>query len=300
MPRTHSGVRGRGDQPRIPSAPARGGSRGGRSPADASEGDCGPLPFSRTAERSSRSEAHCEAPGRQRRSGGPSGPAPPSGEGNGSRARGGSGCPGEVARVGRGCRRLERSPPVPTTSRPPSPKGGGDRGGGGAPGPGAPPGSSSGPGIRACSHVSGSAACTWASSGFPSGWATVCATDGRRQSYPNSGPGVKTMSCPARARIHPSPDRVGCHAGAEASRPGTVRHTTEHAPPGSARELSLTERGRLAVFQAGPDGPRDRRSPGVQGGARRRARAPSTTAAALSGPATVGWRAAPGRDPRWP
>ena len=204
----HSAGRGpRGRQP-TPSAPAPGGSRGGRPPADACEGGCGPLHFSRTAEQSSRSGAHCEAPGRQRRSGGPSGPAPPSGEGNGSRPRGGSGCPGEVAHVGRGSRRLERSPPVPTTSRLPSPKGGDDRGGGGAPKPCAPPGSSSGRGIRACSHVSGSAACTWASSGFPSGWATLCATDGRRASYPNPGPGVKATPCPSAVRIHLPPDRV--------------------------------------------------------------------------------------------
>lgn len=97
---------------------------------------------------------------------------------------------------------------MPTTSRLPSPKGGDDRGGGGAPKPCAPHGSSSGRGIRACSHVSGSAACTWASSGFPSGWATLCATDGRRSSYPNSGPGVKATTCPSAARIHLPPDRV--------------------------------------------------------------------------------------------
>ena len=97
---------------------------------------------------------------------------------------------------------------MPTTSRLPSQKDGDDRGGGGAPKPCAPHGSSSGRGIRACSHVSGSAACTWASSGFPSGWATLCATDGRRSSYPNSGPGVKATTCPSAARIHLPPDRV--------------------------------------------------------------------------------------------
>lgn len=120
---------------------------------------------------------------------------------------------------------------MPTTSRPPSPKGGGDRGGGGAPKPCAPPGSSSGRGIRACSHVSGSAACTWASSGFPSGWATLCATDGRRASYPNPGPGVKATTCPSAARIRLAPDRVTRRPARTIRRAGAPPARTE-APPG--------------------------------------------------------------------
>ena len=120
---------------------------------------------------------------------------------------------------------------MPTTSRPPSPKGGDDRGGGGAPKPCAPPGSSSGRGIRACSHVSGSAACTWASSGFPSGWATLCATDGRRASYPNPGPGVKATTCPSAARIRLPPDRV-THRPARTIRGAGAPPARTEAPAG--------------------------------------------------------------------
>lgn len=121
---------------------------------------------------------------------------------------------------------------MPTTSRPPSPKGGGDRGGGGAPKPCAPPGSSSGRGIRACSHVSGSAACTWASSGFPSGWATLCATDGRRASYPNPGPGVKATTCPSAARIRLAPDRVTRRPARTIRRAGAPPRVRRHLQAG--------------------------------------------------------------------
>ncbi len=150
---------------------------------------------------------------------------------------------------------------MPTTSRLPSPKGGGDRGGGGAPKPCAPPGSSSGRGIRACSHVSGSAACTWASSGFPSGWATLCATDGRRASYPNPGPGVKATPCPSAPRIHLPPDRV-------------------------TRRPARTIRGESA-----PPAPTE-----APAGRRKRPLTPDPT---LFGDTPGAPRPAPGHDPRW-
>ena len=132
---------------------------------------------------------------------------------------------------------------MPTTSRPPSPKGGGDRGGGGAPRPCAPPGSSSGPGIRACSAVSGSAACTWASSGFPSGWAILCAT---------------------ASKVTRTPDR--------ASRQRRIPSRT-HA----------STRRRTGLPEGRPRRSAGRRSPCVQGGTRRRAGSPSFPAMPRAG-----------------